>query len=421
MCGRYALGVRMAFIRRRLQDQGMQVDEASGDEEVRETYNFAPGYYGAVYRTDAPGDRQNPPEDQEAADQQSQQDKETELEHGSNITYKLQAMKWGLVPFWTKRQPDYGSLMRTINCRDDSLAQDRGMWTPMKKKRRCIVVCQGFYEWLKKGPGGKEKIPHFVKRKDGELMCFAGLWDSVKYEGSDEKLYTYTIITTSSNAYLKFLHDRMPVILDPASEEMKTWLDPSRTEWSKDLQSVLKPYEGELECYPVSKEVGKVGNNSPDFLIPISSKDNKSNIANFFANAKKKEKTEPDVKVEDDVKLPGKDTDLLEQKIVKDKNEQRTTQDSEWTEDNAPLPVPGVKREHPPSEADEIGEEESKRLKTTPSPKKVADDVLKSRTGETPVASGRQTRSSTRNLTPSKKTPKRGTDASKPITAFFKK
>lgn len=213
----------------------------------------------------------------------------------------------------------------------------------------------------------------------------------------------------------------MPVILDPASEEMKTWLDPSRTEWSKDLQSMLKPYEGELECYPVSKEVGKVGNNSPDFLIPISSKDNKSNIANFFANAKKKEKTEPDVKVEDDVKLPGKDTDLLEQKIVKDKDEQRTTQDSEWTEDNAPLPVQGVKREHPPSEADEIGEEESKRLKTTPSPKKTPDGTLESHTGKTPVASGRQTRSSTRNPTPSKKTPKKGTGGSKPITAFFQK
>lgn len=161
----------------------MQVDEASEDNEVRETYNFAPGNYGAVYRADAPGYNESP-----TADQQPQ-DRETEIEHGSNITYKLQAMKWGLIPFWTKRQPDYGSMMRTINCRDDSLAQDRGMWTPMKKRRRCIVVCQGFYEWLKKGPGGKEKIPHFVKRKDGELMCFAGLWDSVVYEGNDFTLY----------------------------------------------------------------------------------------------------------------------------------------------------------------------------------------------------------------------------------------
>jgi putative SOS response-associated peptidase YedK len=35
--------------------------------------------------------------------------------------------------------------MKTINCRDDSLIEDRGMWTTMKKKKRCIIVAQGFY------------------------------------------------------------------------------------------------------------------------------------------------------------------------------------------------------------------------------------------------------------------------------------
>lgn len=95
----------------------------------------------------------------------------------------------------------------------------------------------------------------------------------------------------------------MPVILDYGSEEMRTWLDPTRKTWSKELQSILKPYEGELECYPVSKEVGKVGNNSPDFIIPVNSKENKSNIANFFANAKAKDvspKKEPGIKAEGD-------------------------------------------------------------------------------------------------------------------------
>ena len=62
------------------------------------------------------------------------------------------------------------------------------MWTSMKRKKRCIVVCQGFYEWLKKGPGGKEKIPHFVRRKDGDLMFFAGLWDCVSYDGENLSL-----------------------------------------------------------------------------------------------------------------------------------------------------------------------------------------------------------------------------------------
>lgn len=88
----------------------------------------------------------------------------------------------GLVPFWTKRNPDYGSIMKAINARDDSLKGNGGMWATMKKSKRCIVVAQGFYEWLKKN-GGKEKIPHYTKRTDGQLLCFAGLWDCVQYEG----------------------------------------------------------------------------------------------------------------------------------------------------------------------------------------------------------------------------------------------
>lgn len=80
----------------------------------------------------------------------------------------------------------------------------------------------------------------------------------------------------------------MPVIFNPDSSAIKTWLDPSRNQWSRELQSLLKPFEGELEVYPVTKEVGKVGNNSPSFVIPLDSKENKSNIANFFANAKQK-------------------------------------------------------------------------------------------------------------------------------------
>lgn len=170
----------------------MQVDEAPEDDEVRETYNFAPGSFGAVYRADVPDSKTRSERDtevpQEENDQVPEQQEEIDEKPGDTPAtvqpkYKLQSMKWGLIPFWTKRQPDYGSMMRTINCRDDSLIENRGMWTTMKQRKRCLVICQGFYEWLKKGPGGKERVPHFVRRKDGDLMCFAGLWDCVKYEG----------------------------------------------------------------------------------------------------------------------------------------------------------------------------------------------------------------------------------------------
>lgn len=164
----------------------MPVDDAPNDDDVRQTYNFAPGNHGLVYRADVPdygaGRRRNEGNESTEGDRDGEEDVSTTVEDPKETKYKLQAMKWGLVPFWTKRSPDYGSMMRTINARDDSLAANGGMWNTMKQKKRCIVVAQGFYEWLKKN-GGKEKIPHFVKRKDEQLMCFAGLWDCVQYEG----------------------------------------------------------------------------------------------------------------------------------------------------------------------------------------------------------------------------------------------
>ena len=345
---------RAAFVRSQLEEQDMPVADAPDDDDVRQTYNFAPGNHGLVYRADVPdyGGGARPYDDGSAPDadgndRQASTDR-TQSDVPGVTRYKLQSMKWGLVPFWTKRNPEYSSMLRTINARDDSLASKGGMWNTMKQRKRCIVVAQGFYEWLKKN-GGKEKIPYFTKRKDQRLMCFAGLWDCVKYDGSDEKHYTYTIITTDSNKQLSFLHDRMPVILENGSHEIRTWLDPARSEWTKELQSLLKPYKGELECYPVNKDVGKVGNNSPSFIVPITSSENKNNIANFFGNAKKQAKgfqTKQEVGKEEQKTL-DKGTAVNEIK-----QEDRATTDHDGKEDNAPMPVPsteatktGIKRQ----------------------------------------------------------------------------
>ncbi|EEA24178.1 hypothetical protein TMatcc_007253 [Talaromyces marneffei ATCC 18224] len=426
MCGRYSLGVRMAFVRQRMQEQGMQIDEAPEDDEIRQTYNFAPGYYGAVYRADTPDHGHDEPSQSSQNDDEGENTSSTAKNAHQATTktkYKLQKMRWGLIPFWTKRQPDYGSMMRTINCRDDSLAENKGMWTSMKRKKRCIIVCQGFYEWLKKGPGGKERVPHYTRRKDGDLMYFAGLWDCVQYEGSDEKLYTYTIITTDSNPYLKFLHDRMPIILDPGSEQMWKWLDPHQTTWTRELQSILKPYEGELECYPVSKEVGKVGNDSPDFLVPVNSKENKNNIANFFANASAKKVAATTTKIEEESESGSGDS--------------RETIDAEWIEDMAPKPVPSQTE----ADNDESSMKDLKRKlptddskhETSPPPTKVQKllSPVKDKEQEPTLPGNRKMRSATRNKiigTSSTKSKGRGKHAastaankgSQRITDFFK-
>ncbi|KAI9368630.1 hypothetical protein BJX61DRAFT_550281 [Aspergillus egyptiacus] len=388
MCGRYALGVRMNFVRRRLQEQGLPVDEAPEDDEVRETYNFAPGNIGAIYRADIPS---GAPDTDVQHDKESVSNKQTDSPETISVHYKLQGMKWGLVPFWTKRQPDYGSLMRTINCRDDSLTDDKGMWTSMKRKKRCVVVCQGYYEWLKRGPGGKDRIPHYTRRPDGDLMFFAGLWDCVTYQGSEEKLYTYTVITTSAKPSLSWLHDRMPVILDPGSDAWNIWLDPKRTSWSKELQSALKPYEGELECYQVPKEVGKVGNNSPDFIVPVDSKENKSNIANFFANAKKKTEAGPE-----------------------SENEKSNNTDTKNRDDATRLA--GAKRGHS-EEQDYALDEDTKKQKTQAPPESAPKKPTQ---GSVPKQ--KQMRSATHNQKHLKKAePKKASAGTQRITSFFSK
>ena len=205
----------------------------------------------------------------------------------------------------------------------------------------------------------------------------------------------------------------MPVILDNGSDDMFTWLDSNRTEWNKELQSLLKPYEGELECYPVSKEVGKVGNNSPSFIVPIDSSENKQNISNFFANQKKlakgQEAQKDIVKEENVVKKEGTPP------IKRETDETRETVNTADDENNAPMPKPavaaGMKREH--EDADGEADE-------TPAGKKPHVSSPPAKSVPTPV--GRRTRSATINSTPSHtSSPAKAGDGTQRITNFFNK
>lgn len=155
------------------------VPEDDGQYAPRQSYNFAPGYHGIVCRADTP--ERNAGHRNLEDGHGSALDPKQESHDDQAVTYKLQSMKWGLVPFWTKRNPGYTSIRKTINCRDDSLSAPGGMWATMKAHKRCIVIAQGFFEWLE--IGSRDKLPHFVKRRDGNLMYFAGLWDCVQYEG----------------------------------------------------------------------------------------------------------------------------------------------------------------------------------------------------------------------------------------------
>lgn len=158
------------------------------------------------------------------------------------------------------------------------------------------------------------------------------------------------------------------MILENGSDQIRLWLDPARSEWSQELQSLLKPYDQELDCYPVSKEVGKVGNNSPAFIVPVASSDNKNNIANFFSRGEKKAKGDEShiAAVAEEVEVKTKGTNVrMEQRA----GDQRTTVDHDGGEDNAPRPVPasppaksiGLKRKHAAEHEDSKASDQSVR------------------------------------------------------------
>lgn len=168
-------------------------------------------------------------------------------------------MKWGLVPSWSK-DPKIGYKM--INARSEGIEEKPSFKNPLKK-RRCLIMADGFYEWYK--PDKKIKMPYFFKLKSGEPFAFAGLWDL--WSKGDEPLKTFTIITTQPNELMKPIHNRMPVILKE-SEESK-WLDPEITDY-RELLSLLKPYPSEeMECYQVSTIVNSAKNDNPQCLSAV--------------------------------------------------------------------------------------------------------------------------------------------------------
>ena len=123
---------------------------------------------------------------------------------------------WGLVPFWAK-DPSVGS--RAFNARAETVAT-KPMFRRAFEKRRILVPADAFYEWTKTGG---PKIPNAFRRTDGELIVFAGLCEYWK-ASDDQWLASATIITTSDNADMHDIHNRMPVILEKSTWD--EWLNP---------------------------------------------------------------------------------------------------------------------------------------------------------------------------------------------------
>lgn len=223
MCGRYTLTLPG--------DEIAAFFDLPGAADYDRRYNIAPTQEAPVIRVfeeaDGPGER------------------------------RLDLLRWGLVPFWAD-DPSIGNKM--INARSET-ASDKPAFRASFKRRRCLVVADGFYEW-KKEEGGKQ--PYWIHHPEGQPLAFAGLWSRWDKESEDDPLDTYTILTRDAHPDIRHVHPRMPVVL--AKDDFTPWLDPTLID-KEALNDILRHSEGAgLATRRVSRRVNSPANDVPEVL-----------------------------------------------------------------------------------------------------------------------------------------------------------
>ena len=156
------------------------------------------------------------------------------------------AVPWGLRPF------KKGSFA-PINVRSESAAK-RFKW--LMTGGRCLVLADGWYEWLKAEQKGQQRLPFRYTVDGGEPFAFAGLYDGTGV----------AILTTEANEICRPVHDRMPVVLDgPEAEAM--WL--SKDVEVPEAEGLLVPFPSErVSVAPANPAVNRAGVEGAELLTP---------------------------------------------------------------------------------------------------------------------------------------------------------
>ena len=173
------------------------------------------------------------------------------------VTHKgPRAVRWGLVPSWSK---EMGKGPLLINARSETVASKKVFSRLLERpERRCLVIADGWYEWLRPEKKGEPRVPFHYRVDGGELFAFAGLCDVAKIDG--EWVPSATILTTTANAVCAPVHDRMPVVLGGPDEEA-AWMQ------GGDLE-LLGPLAAErTSAAPANPAVNKAGVEGAELLV----------------------------------------------------------------------------------------------------------------------------------------------------------
>lgn len=200
----------------------------------------------------------------------------------------LVPMMWQMIPFWHNRNLDHRKHgLTTNNCRLESMLESKLYKHAFNKGQRCVVLCEGFYEWQTTDPKAtkpSERAAYYIYvpqnngiqienidsvRKSVEnlkLLKMAGLFD-IWTNADGEQIFSYSVITLESDDKLGWMHHRSPAILE-SEQDVDDWLDFKRVTDAKHLLSLLKPPKM-LQWHRVSNIVNNSRNKSDQCNKPI--------------------------------------------------------------------------------------------------------------------------------------------------------
>ncbi len=160
------------------------------------------------------------------------------------------AMRWGLVPAWSK-QPT--TKYATFNARVEEVSRKPAFRSAWQSERRCLIPVLGYYEWQRKESG---KQPYFIHDVKGEPLFLGGLWEL--WSGDAERLLSCTVLTREPVASIAEIHNRMPVIVPP--ERLRDWLTGGL---AAALEIAAEDVSQRLDDYAVSRYVNSAKNDGP--------------------------------------------------------------------------------------------------------------------------------------------------------------
>lgn len=186
-----------------------------------------------------------------------------------STAWELAEARWGFIPGWWKQPKPPGN---SFNARAEEVAA-KPMWRDAYARMRCLIPVVGWYEWRaaeRADPGTGEikayRQPHYIRRADGKLACFAGLLSWRKEEGK-EGFLTCALITREAAPSIADVHHRMPVVLQDT--DLSRWVDRSLVDPSA-VAALLEGAQSGFVHHPVTPRLNAAKTDEADFIEPVT-------------------------------------------------------------------------------------------------------------------------------------------------------